>query len=36
MLARSATALPTFVKLSSAVPAQALDQDTLWEQAFDR
>jgi predicted naringenin-chalcone synthase len=33
---RSATALPTFVNLSSAVPKQSFDQDTLWDNAFDK
>lgn len=32
---RSATALPTFIHLSSAVPKQSFDQDTLWEETFD-
>jgi predicted naringenin-chalcone synthase len=32
----STAALPTFVNLSSAVPKQAFDQDTLWDEVFDR
>lgn len=31
----SATALPTFINLSSAVPKQVFDQDTLWDEMFD-
>jgi len=36
MALRNTTALPTFVNLSSAVPKQACDQDTLREDVFDK
>lgn len=36
MSLRSASALPTFVNLSSAVPKQAFEQETLWDEMFDQ
>ncbi|NIX77588.1 type III polyketide synthase [Microvirga terricola] len=35
MLHNSPSLLPTFVSLSSAVPKQAFDQNTLWDSVFD-